>query len=129
LVAVEIALSALVSVFADEAAWVAAAFSLFEAEVTLVAAEATVRGVTVAGRPVVVRPVVVRAAVVRFAELRAALVVLLALDDLAAAGFAASALPVREPEPARAELAICTGAVLAAALFVGGTDLPPIWIS
>jgi hypothetical protein len=69
---------------------------------------------------------------VRFAELRAALAVLLALDDLAAAVFAAPdvpALPVRALEPARAGLALRTGAALAAAFFVGGTDLPPIWIS
>ena len=128
LVAVEIAPSALVSVLADAAAWVAAAFS--SAEFTLVVAEAAVRGVAVVVRPVVVR----------FAELRAAFAVPLAPDDLvaavfAAAGFAAPevfaapALPVREPEPARAELAIRTGAALAAAFFVGGTDLPPIWIS
>jgi hypothetical protein len=45
LVAAEIAVSALVSVFADEAALAAAAFSLFEAVVTFVAAVATVRGV------------------------------------------------------------------------------------
>jgi hypothetical protein len=128
LVAVEIAPSALVSVFADAAAWVAAAFS--SAEVTLVAPEAAVRGAAVVVRPVVVR----------FAELRAAFAVPLAPDDLAAAVFAAAglaapelfaapALPVREPEPARAELVIRTGAALAAAFFVGGTDLPPIWIS
>jgi hypothetical protein len=95
-----------------------------------VAAEAAVRGVTVAARPVVVR----------FAEFRAAFAVPLVPDDLvvavfAAVGFeapevfAARALPVREPEPVRAELAIRTGAALAAAFFVGGTDLPPIWIS
>jgi hypothetical protein len=105
---------------------------LFEAEVTLVAAEATVRGVTVAVRPVVARPVVVRPVVVRFAELRAAPAVLLAADGLAAVVFAAPdglALPVRALEPARAGLALGTGSALAAAFFVGGTDLPPIWIS
>jgi hypothetical protein len=123
LVAVEIAVSALVIVFADEAAWLAAAFSLAEAEVTLVAAEATVRGVTVVAR-----------AVVRLAVLRAALVVPLAPAVVAAAaGFAApedfaelAVLVVRARELARPELAIRTGAALAAAFFVGGTDLPPI---
>jgi hypothetical protein len=78
----------------------------------------------------------VRPVVVGFAELRAAFAVPLVPDDLAAAvfaaaGFAAPAVlaapvpPVREPEPARAELAIRAGAALAAAFFVGGTDLPP----
>ena len=122
LVAVEIAVSALVSVFADEAARVAAAFSLVEAEVTLVAADATVRGVTV---------------VVRLATLRAVLVAVLA-PAVFAAGFAglevfaaaaAAVLAVRARELARTELATRTGAALAAVVFVGGTDLPPIWIS
>jgi hypothetical protein len=121
LVAVEIAVSALVSVFADEAACVAAAFSLVEAEITLVAADATVRGVTV---------------VVRLAMLRAALVAVLAPAVFAAAGFAGlevfaapAVLAVRARELARTELATRTGAALAAVVFVGGTDLPPIWIS
>ena len=120
LVAVEIAVSALVSVFADEAARVAAAFSLVEAEVTLVAADATVRGVTV---------------VVRLAMLRAVLVAVLA-PAVFAAGFAGlevfaapAVLAVRARELARTELATRTGAALAAVVFVGGTDLPPIWIS
>ena len=120
LVAAEIAVSALVSVFADEAARVAAAFSLVEAEVTLVAADATVRGVTV---------------VVRLAMLRAVLVAVLA-PAVFAAGFAGlevfaapAVLVVRARELARTELATRTGAALAAVVFVGGTDLPPIWIS
>jgi hypothetical protein len=151
LVAAEIAVSALVSVFADEAAWVAAAFSLVEAEVTLLAAEATVRGVTVVWRPVVWRPVVERPVVerpvverpvveppvARFAVLRAAVVVVLAPADLAAAVFVAPAVfaalafvVVRARELPRTEFAIRTGAALAVAFFVGGTDLlPPIWIS
>jgi hypothetical protein len=79
LVAVEIAVSALVSVFADEAAWVAAAFSLVEADDTLVAAETTVRGVTaVVRRTVVPAAVLVRPAVIPAAVLRAALFVPLA---------------------------------------------------
>jgi hypothetical protein len=32
-------------------------------------------------------------------------------------------------EPARLGLAVRAEAVVVAALFVGGTDLPPIWIS
>jgi hypothetical protein len=59
-----------------------------------------------------------------------------AADFAVAAGFAVpevfSALVVwvvRARELARTELAIRTGAALAAAFFVGGTDLPPIWIS
>lgn len=71
LVAVVIAVSALVSVLAEVAARVAAVFSLVEADVTFVAAVATVRGVA-----------------------------------RAAAG----------------------AAVWSGAFFVGGTDLPPIWI-
>jgi hypothetical protein len=143
LVAVEIAVSALVSVFADEAAWVAAAFSLVEAEVTLVAADATVRGVTAAARPAVVPTALVGTAVlVRLAIPRAALVAPLAPPVLTAAGFTAAvgftgpeafAAPavvvVRARELARTELATRTGAALAAVVFVGGTDLPPIWIS
>jgi hypothetical protein len=100
---------------------------LVEAEVTLVAAEATARGVTF----------VVRAVVVRCAVLRAALVVPLAPAVLAAAGlaepavFAApGALVVRARELARTEFAVRTGAALAVAFFVGGTNLlPPIVIS
>ena len=126
LVAVEIAVSALVSVFADDAAWLAAVFSLVEAEVTLVAAEATVRGVTA-----VVRPAVVPPAVVRLVVRRAAAVESLALAVFAApVVFAVSAsLVVRARELARAELAVRTGVAVSAAFFVGGTDLPPIWIS
>jgi hypothetical protein len=71
LVAVVIAVSALVSVLAEVAARVAAALSRIEADVTFVAAVATVRGVA-----------------------------------RAATG-----------------AAVCCGA-----FFVGGTDLPPIWI-
>jgi hypothetical protein len=141
LVADEIAVSALVSVLADVAAWVAAAFSLVEAEVTLVAAEATVRGVTVDALPVVERPVVERPVVarpvdefavdLRFAVLRAAVVVPVAAPVLAAAGLAALVvLVVRARELPRAEFATRGVAALAVALFVGGTDLlPPIWIS
>jgi hypothetical protein len=131
---------------------------LVEAEVTLVAAEATVRGVTVDARPVVERAVVERPVVerpvverpvvevaveVRFAVLRAVLVVPLAAAVLAAAGLAGlvvfaapvvfAGLPVlvvRARELPRAEFATRTVAALAVALFVGGTDLlPPIWIS
>ncbi len=80
LVAVEIAVSALVSVFADAAAWVAAAFSLADAAVTLVAAAATVRGVTV----------LARAAVVHVAVPGAAAGVPLAPGVFAFAGFAAA---------------------------------------
>ena len=44
--------------------------------------------------------------------------------------FAGSAfLVVRARELARAELAVRTGVAVSAAFFVGGTDLPPIWIS
>jgi hypothetical protein len=107
---------------------------LVEAEVTLVAAEATVRGVTVDARPVAERPVVEFPVDVRFAVLRAPVVVSLAAG-LAAAGLAAlvvfAALPasvVRARELPRAEFAPRTVAALAVALFVGGTDLlPPIW--
>jgi hypothetical protein len=126
---------------------------LVEAEVTLVAAEATVRGVTVDARPVVERAVVERPAVgrlvvevtvdLRFAVLRAEVVVPLAAAALAVAGLAGlvvfaapvvfAALPVlvvRARELPRAEFATRTVAALAVALFVGGTDLlPPIWIS
>jgi hypothetical protein len=125
---------------------------LVEAEDTLVAAEATVRGVTVDARPVVERAVVERPAVGRlvvevtvdrrFALLRAVVVAPLAAV-LAAAGLAGlvvfaapevfAALPVlvvRARELPRAEFATRTVAALAVALFVGGTDLlPPIWIS
>ena len=107
----------------------------------MVAAEATVRGVTVVARPAVERAVVERAVVelvvdVRFAVLRAALVVPLAAAVLAVGVFAAPAvfvapavLVVRVRELARTEFATRTGAALAVALFVGGTDLlPPIWI-
>jgi hypothetical protein len=82
-VAVVIAVSALVSVFAEVAARVAAALSLVEADVTFVAAVATVRVVAGVARAFVTRT----------------------------------------------ELAIRTGAAfLSSAFFVGGTDLPPIWI-
>ena len=143
LVAVEIAVSALVSVFADEAACVAAAFSLVEAEVTLVAADATVRGVTADVRPAVVATAFAgTAVVVRLAILRAVLVAALAPPVLAPVGFAAAAgfagpavfavlaaLVVRARELAGTEFAVRTGAALAAAFFVGGTGLPPIWDS
>jgi hypothetical protein len=120
---------------------------LVEAEVTLVAAEATVRGVTVDARPAVERPVAERLVVerpvvefagdVRFAVLRAVVVLPLVVAVLAAAGFAAlvvfAALPVLvvlARELPRTEFATRTVAALAVALFVGGTDLlPPIWIS
>ena len=120
---------------------------MVEAEVTLVAAEATVRGVTVdalpvverpvAERPVVARPVVEFAADLRFAVLRAVVVVPLAAPVLAAAGLAALVvfaglvvLAVRARELPRTEFATRGVAALAVALFVGGTDLlPPIWIS
>jgi hypothetical protein len=122
---------------------------LVEAEVTLVAAEATVRGVTVGARPVVERAVVERPAAGRLVvevtvDLRfAVLVAPLAAAALAAAGLAGlvvfaapvvfAALPVlvvRARELPRAEFATRTVAALAVALFVGGTDLlPPIWIS
>ena len=132
LVADEIAVSALVSVFADEAAWVAAAFSLVEAVVTFVAAEATVRGVTAVARAVVVRPVVVRPVVVRLAVVRAADVVPLAAPVFAApvrAGAAVFAalvvVAVRVRELARTPFATRTGAALAVAFLVGGTDLLP----
>jgi hypothetical protein len=117
-------------------------FSLVEAEVTLVAAEATVRGVTVDARPVVERPLVERPVVeltvdLRFAVLRAVVVLPLVVAVLAAAGFAAlvvfAALPVLvvlARELPRTEFATRTVPALAVALFVGGTDLlPPIWIS
>jgi hypothetical protein len=122
-------------------------FSLVEAEVTLVAAEATVRGVTVDARPVVERPVVERPVVerpvverpvveftvdVRFAVLRAVVVLPLAVAVLAAlVVFAAlPVLVVRARELPRTEFPTRTVAALAVALFVGGTDLlPPIWIS
>jgi hypothetical protein len=109
--------------------------SLVEAEVTLVAAEATARGVTA-----VVRTLVVRTPVARLAVLGAVLAAPLAPAVLAApvvfvapAGFAApevfavlAVLVVRARELALTALAVRTGAVLAAAFFVGGTDLPPI---
>lgn len=119
----------------------------------MVAAEATVRGVTVDALPVVERPVVARpvaarpvvefAVDLRFAVLRAVVVVPLAAPVLAAAGlvalvvFAAPAgfaappvLVVRARELPRTEFATRGVAALAVALFVGGTDLlPPIWIS
>jgi hypothetical protein len=132
LAAVEIAVSALVSVFADVAALVAAAFSLVDAELTRVAAEDTVRGVTAAARAA--------ADVLRAADL----VVPLAPAAFAVpAGFAGPAglaelvafvalagRVARAPVPARTEPAIRTGAAfLSAAFFVGGTDLPPIWIT
>jgi hypothetical protein len=138
LVAAVIAVSALVSVFADEAAWVAAAFSLVEAEVTLVAAEATVRGVTAVVRRAVVPPAVARLVVLRAAvvESLAPAVFAAPVAFVAPAGFAvpevfavSAFLVVRARELARAELAVRTGAALSAAFFVGGTDLPPIWIS
>jgi hypothetical protein len=137
LVAVEMAVSALVSVFADDAACVAAAFSFVEADVTLVAAEETVRGVTAVARPVlrapvvlpVVRPVVLRAAVVRVVLLAPVVLVAAVLVELEV--FAALAVfVVRARVLARTEFAIRTGAALAVAFLVGGTDLlPPIWIS
>ena len=111
---------------------------MVEAEVTLVAAEATVRGVTVDARPVVERAVVERPAVGRLlvevtVDLRFAVVVApLAAAVLAAAGLAGlvvfAALPllvVRARELPRAEFATRTVAALAVALFVGGTDLLP----
>ena len=117
---------------------------MVEAEDTLVAAEATVRGVTVDARPVVERPAVGRLVVEVTVDLRFAVVVApLAAAVLAAAGLAGlvvfaapvvfAALPVlvvRARELPRAEFATRTVAALAVALFVGGTDLlPPIWIS
>jgi len=100
---------------------------LVEAEVILVAAERTVRGVTAAAPAAVA---------VRLAVLRAALVVPLAPPVLAAVAFAGlevfaapAVLVVRARELARTALAIRSGAALDAAFFVGGTDLPPIWIS
>jgi hypothetical protein len=124
-----------------------------EAELTLVAAVETARGVTVAARPV--------ADPVRAGALRAGLAVRLvavvvvvdgfAAEDLDAADFAAAGLAAgdfaaaglavlvdflavagrvtRAADPARPELAIRTGAALAVAFFVGDTDLPPNWIS
>ena len=177
LVAVEIAVSALVSVFADAAALDAATFSRADAELTRVAAEETVRGVTATARVVVAARVAVtgfaavraavlacswqpssllagvvvllaavarlaavvllagvsravRVALVFFAELAALVVVPLA--DLAAlAGLAVPvALAVRAAAAGRAALAIRAGAAfLSADLFVGGTSLPPIWIT
>jgi hypothetical protein len=119
LVAAEMAVSALVSVLADVAACVAAAFSFVEAEVTLVAAEETVRGVTAVARPVVRAPVL-RAPVVLVAAVLVELEVFAALPVFV----------VRARELARTEFAIRTGAALAVAFLVGGTDLlPPIWIS
>lgn len=106
LVAAFIAVSALLSVFAESAASSLAACSLVAAAVTLVAAEATARGV----RPVVpvadvlARPAVLVAAVVARVLLLAAG---LADDDLVA-GFLAVLL---------------VAGVLAAVL--AGTDLPP----
>jgi hypothetical protein len=110
LVAAVIAVSALVSVFAEVTAFAAAAFSLVEAEVTLVAAADTAPGITAAAR---------------------------ALPGVfAAAGFAApvpfvalAGRVARAADPVRTEFAVRTGAALAAAFLVGGTDLPPIWIS
>ena len=110
---------------------------MVEAEVTLVAAEATVRGVTVdalpvaerpvAGRPAVARPVVEFAAGLRFAVLRAVVVVPLA-GLVVFAGLVV--VVVRARELPRTEFATRGVAALAVALFVGGTDLlPPIWIS
>jgi hypothetical protein len=109
---------------------------LVEAEVTLVAAEATVRGVTVDARPVAERPVVEFPVDVRFAALRALVVAPLAAAVLAAAGLSAlvvfaglPALVVRARELPLAEFATRAVAALAVAFFVGGTDLlPPIWI-
>jgi hypothetical protein len=111
---------------------------LVEAEVTLVAAEATVRGVTAVVRPADVPPAAVRLVAVRGAVVEslapavfAALVVFAAPAGFAVPEvFAGSAfLVVRARELARAELAVRTGVAVSAAFFVGGTDLPPIWIS
>jgi hypothetical protein len=68
---------------------------------------------------------------VRLVVRRAAAVESLALAVFAApVVFAASAfLVVRARELGRAELAVRTGVAVSAAFFVGGTDLPPIWIS
>ena len=140
LVADEMADSALVSVFADVAARVAAAFSFAEADVTRVAAVETVRGVTVVVR------LVPRAAVVRDAVRRAAVVplapvvfvpVVLEPADLVELVFVApdvfavlAGSVVRARELPRTEFAIRTGAALAVVFLFGGTDLlPPIWIS
>jgi hypothetical protein len=108
---------------------------LVEAELTLVAAEATVRGVTAPARAVA-RAVVPRlaapgAVAAPFAPaVFAAPAGLVAPAGLATAAFAAAAgLVVLARELARTELAIRTGAALSAAFFVGGTDLPPIWTS
>jgi hypothetical protein len=122
--------------------------SLVEAEVTLVAAEATVRGVAreAAARETVAREVVdaplaavrapvaaafllpefvVRAGLTVAARL-AAPAVLVALEALAPP----AGLAVRLPALARTEPAIRTGAAfLSAVLFVDGTDLPPILTS
>lgn len=48
---------------------------------------------------------------------------------LAVAVFAVPEVLVPAAEPARLGLAVRAEAVVVAALFVGGTDLPPIWIS
>ncbi len=150
-VAVEIEPKAVVSVLADAAARVAASFSLVAAVDTRDAAAATVLGVTVrADVPLAaLRAVVVRVlALAGFAELAALEVPVVrdvfAVPVLAAGfallvGFAAPAglvplpgfpLPLVFAVPAaalaRPGLALRTGAALAAVVFVGGTELPPI---
>jgi hypothetical protein len=102
---------------------------LVEAELTLVAAEATVRGVTAPARAVA-RAVVPRLAAPGAVAAPFAPAVFAAPAGLVApAGLATAAgLVVLARELARTELAIRTGAALSAAFFVGGTDLPPIWV-
>jgi hypothetical protein len=128
LVAAVIAASALVSAFADVPARVAAMFSLAVADVTLVAAAETVRGVTVAGPllapllaivlPTLVLLAVARALVALVVAVAPVLLVARALDAglavVLVAGFLAlSVVPV---------LPVVPGSV--AAVFVG-TDLHP----
>jgi hypothetical protein len=110
LVAVVIAASAVVSAFADVPACVAAVFSRVAADVTLVAAAETVRGVTV--------PVLLALPV---AVLLAAGRAVVPVFVVAVAGLAAAA-----PAGGLPAASVVPGMV--AVVFVG-TDSPPIWIS
>lgn len=121
-VAVEMAVRALVSVFAESDALVAAAFSRVAAELTLVAAEATARGVAVPPLPVALP----------LADLLPAVLVpvLLVPAGLVVVRFAGPVpAPVRRPATALRAGAAASFSAFVAALFLGGTDLPPIWIS
>ena len=135
LVALLMARSALVIVFAESVAWVAAVFSFAAAFVTLVAADETSRGVTVpaalagvrvvrfAAEPVVRLAVadVVRVAVVRLAVVVAALVPL-ALARWRA-GFAAAVSVGTELPLSRSVTEV---SFHVAECFTPGSDVPPV---